>query len=121
MNVQELLRGLAEHVGASASVKQVYGDPVVAGNLTVVPAAEFRYGFGGGCGPKGEAQEGGAGGGGGHVSARPVGALEVTPEGARFVPFDDWRRTGAALALGFALGALVVALAGPRRIEVTKR
>jgi uncharacterized spore protein YtfJ len=111
MNVQELLQGLAERVSASASVKIVYGDPVVVGNRTVIPAARVRYGFGGGGGrPKGDESTGGGGGGGGRASASPCGALEITPEGTRFLAFDDRGSTGAALALGFVLGAAVVAL-----------
>lgn len=120
MNIQQLLQGMAERVSASASVKNVYGEPVVVGNRTVVPAAQVRYAFGGGGGSKGDA-EAQNGGGGGRVSARPYGALEVTPEGTRFIAFADRPRMGAALALGFVLGAAVVALAGTRRIEVVKR
>lgn len=116
MNVHELLQSMAERVSASASVKNVYGDPVTVGNRTVIPAAQVRYGFGGGGGgrPKDNASEGG--GGGGRMSARPCGALEVTPEGTRFIPFTDRRRMGAALALGFVLGAALVALSGARRL-----
>jgi uncharacterized spore protein YtfJ len=119
MNIQQLLQGMADRVSTGASVKNVYGDPVIVGNRTVIPAAQVRYAFGGGGGNKGE-QEGG-GGGGGCVSARPCGALEVTVEGTRFIAFDDRAEMGAALALGFVLGAAVVALAGTRRIEVVKR
>jgi hypothetical protein len=54
------------------------------------------------------------------VSARPCGALEITAHGTRFIAFDDRWRTGAALALGFLLGAAVAALAGPRRIAIVK-
>ena len=120
MNIQELLQGMAERVSASASVKNVYGDPVVVGNRTVVPVARVQYAFGGGGGSRDDL-EGGGGGGGGRVSAQPCGALEVTPEGTRFIAFDDRRAMGAALALGFILGAAVVALTGPQRIEVVKR
>jgi hypothetical protein len=38
------------------------------------------------------------------------------PEGTRFIVFDDRRSTGIALALGFALGAIVVALSGQRPV-----
>ena len=123
MDIQQLLQSFAERVSTSASVRNVYGDPVVVGNRTVIPVAQVGYAFGGGGGAKdeGESPKGGGGGGGGRVSARPCGALEVTPEGTRFIDFVDRPRMGAALALGFVLGAAVVALTGTRRIEVVKR
>jgi uncharacterized spore protein YtfJ len=119
MNIQQLLQSLAERVSASASVKNVYGDPVVVGNRTLIPTAQVRYGFGGGGGSKGEQESGGGGGGG--VSARPSGALEITPEGARFIKFDDHRAAGIALTLGFVLGAAVVRLGAGRRDEVVRQ
>lgn len=115
MNVQQLLQSMAERVSASASVKNVYGDPVIVGNRTVIPAAQVRYAFGGGGGNKNE-QEGG-GGGGGCVSAQPYGALEITAYGTRFIGFDDRAKMGAALALGFVLGAATAALTGTKRME----
>lgn len=112
MNIHELLHGLAERVSGSASVKNVYGDPVVIGNRTVIPAARVRYAFGGGGG-RGKIEGGpDGGGGGGRVSARPCGALEITPGGTRFIRFYEPRRMGAALALGFMLGASFIALRG---------
>ena len=123
MDIQQLLQSFAERVSTSASVRNVYGDPVVVGNRTVIPVAQVGYAFGGGGGAKdeGDSPKGGGGGGGGRVFARPSGALEVTPEGTRFIDFVDRPRMGAALALGFVLGAAVVALTGTRRIEVVKR
>ena len=118
MNIQQLLQGMAERVSASASVKNVYGDPLVVGNRTVIPVARIRYAFGGGGGNK---DEGEGGGGGGHVSAGPCGALEVTSDGTRFIHFDERQKIGAALALGFLLGAAVMALTGTQRIEIVKR
>ena len=121
MDIQQLLQSMAERVSASASVKNVYGDPVVVGSRTVIPAAQVRYAFGGGGGrPKGDGEATG-GGGGGKAFANPCGAVEITPEGTRFIAFDDRRRMGAAFAIGFVLGAAVVSLAGTRRIEVVKR
>ena len=118
MDVQQLLQNMAERVSASASVKNVYGEPVVSGNRTVIPAAEVRYGFGGGGGSKSDTE--GGSGGGGRVFARPCGALEITPEGTRFIVFPDIRRMGGALALGLVLGAALVALSGTRPTEVGK-
>jgi uncharacterized spore protein YtfJ len=120
MNAQQLLESMAERVSARASAKNVYGDPVVVGNRTVIPIAQARYGFGGRGGRRKGDDEAGGGGGGG-VSARPSGALEITPEGTRFIVFDDRRSTGIVLALGFALGAIVVALSGQRQAEVVRR
>jgi uncharacterized spore protein YtfJ len=114
MNIQQVLQDMADRVSAGASVKNVYGDPVVVGNRTVIPAAQIRYAFGGGGGhARGDAEA--PGGGGGRVSARPYGVVEVTPEGTRFIAFEGLRMMGAALALGFVLGAAVVALTGTRR------
>ena len=120
MDIQQLLQTFAERVSNSASVRSVYGDPVVVGDRTVIPVAQIGYafGYGGGANAEGESPKGG--GGGGKVFARPCGALEVTPEGTRFIDFVDRPRMGAALALGFVLGAAVVALTGTRRIEVVK-
>ena len=46
------------------------------------------------------------------------GGLTILPAS---IAFEDRPRMGAALALGFVLGAAVVALARRRRIEVVKR
>jgi uncharacterized spore protein YtfJ len=120
MNLHQLFESLAGRVSASASVRNVYGEPIVAGNRTVIPVAQVRYGFGGGGGrKKGDDDEGGGGGGG--VSAKPSGALEITPAGTRFIPFHDQGAMGLALGLGFVLGAALVALTGPRRIEVVRK
>src|SRR5579863_1039406 len=92
MNVPQLLENLAQRVAGDASVKHVYGDPVTVGDRTVIPAASVRYAFGGGGGnPKANGEDAGGGGGGGRVAAEPYGALEITPQGTRFIPFDDWR------------------------------
>lgn len=121
MDIQQLLNSLTERFSSSASVKNVYGAPVVAGNRTIIPAAEVRYALGGGGGHSQENAASEGGGGGGAVSARPIGALEVTSEGTRFIVFNDKRRMAAALAIGFALGAALAALTRTRRIEVVKR
>jgi uncharacterized spore protein YtfJ len=107
--VTAFFRELSERLRQSATVTTVYGEPVVAEGKTVIPVARVAYGFGGGSGVRpgvnGDAAREGGGGGGG-VMASPAGAIEITPEGTRFVAFDTWRRAAAAAAVGFALGYL---------------
>jgi uncharacterized spore protein YtfJ len=102
--LREALTTLRENSG----VETVYGDPIERDGRTVVPAAKVAYGFGGGFGTGGTDEDGSGGGGGGGVAASPLGALEVTDDGTRFVRFQDRRRTLAlalvAAAVGYLLG-----------------
>ena len=112
------MQTMSDSFAGSASVKNVYGEPVTVGARTVIPMAQVQYGFGGGGGKKNESDGGGGGGG---MIAKPTGVLEITPEGTRFIAFEDTRRLIAALATGFALGALIVTFTRAKRIEGVKR
>jgi uncharacterized spore protein YtfJ len=110
---QEILQTLTEHFASTANVKQVFGEPIETQGKTIVPVARVLYHVGAGWGGrKVDAPEGGfgGGGGGGAVVALPVGVLEVTPEGLRFVRISSARRegilAGAAFLLGLAVGRL---------------
>jgi uncharacterized spore protein YtfJ len=91
MNASDLLQRLGELFGSAATVKSVFGEPIHTNGKTVVPVAKVAYGFGAGFGtgrhgPHMDSQGEGGGGGGG-VRAFPAGALEITDQGTRFVPF----------------------------------
>ena len=108
-----LRRALARIGGA----RLCYGKPVHAGDRVVVPVAQVRavggYGFGSGS----ERDRGGdGGGGGGSLRAKPVGFIELGPDGARYhaipEPGGTASRTAAlagattaGAAAGFALAA----------------
>lgn len=111
---------MGEQLSTTATVESVYGDPVAVGNRTVIPVARVRYAFGAGGGSKGEAGARDGGGGGGSVSAKPAGALEITPAGTRFVTFSDPTAVGIALAVGAALGAIIASLTMTKRVEIVK-
>jgi hypothetical protein len=106
-----LLERLAELVGAKAGVHVVFGEPTTRGDVTVIPVARVRWGFGCGGGraetpPAGPAS--GSGGGGG-VAADPIGYLELGPEGAAFRPIRDAYPSpmfASALAASIVLRAL---------------
>jgi len=114
MAATDILQQIGESLGSSATVKAVFGEPVHAAGRTVIPVAKVAYGFGGGFGTghgktesdKGRHGEGGGGGGG--VRAYPAGALEITEEGTRFIPFPDLRLMAGAFAGGALLGALLL-------------
>jgi uncharacterized spore protein YtfJ len=102
---------VVEQLQRSASVKSVYGDPIMTDGKTIVPVARIAYGFGGGSGSNQSGQADasvatGAGGGGG-VMATPVGVIEVTAAETRFVPIGTpWRIVAAAFGVGLGLGWL---------------
>ncbi|HUK20285.1 MAG TPA: spore germination protein GerW family protein [Gemmatimonadales bacterium] len=111
MSTKELIEAAVDHLRSTASVKTVYGDPVVIDGKTVIPVARVAYGFGGGSGSKqqgeGENDAPAEGGGvGGGMSAKPVGVVEVTSAETKFVAFGAKKRLAiaAAIASGIGLG-----------------
>jgi uncharacterized spore protein YtfJ len=117
---------IAELLERSVSIRHVYGEPIQHGDTTVIPVAQVAYGFGagGGRGPGATRKKAsddagtldnhspseaeGAGGGGG-VRMTPVGALEIGPQGTRFIhfhPLTPWLGAGAVgLVVGWLLAS----------------
>ena len=115
----ERLGKLAERLGASASARAVFGDPVERDGVTVIPVARVRYGFGGGSGRGGARGRGRKGGGsgegeeeqygsgaGGGVQAGPIGYIELHDGQARFTRIANPARLLALLTAPFAALAL---------------
>ena len=121
MSTKELIDSAIEHLHTSASVKTVYGDPVVIDGKTIIPVARVAYGFGGGTGTKKSAEtapgkepaadEAGEGAGGG-MTAKPVGVVEVSGEETRFVPFSQTKKLALAALIGSGLGVVFGLLFG---------
>jgi uncharacterized spore protein YtfJ len=110
VDIYGTIESLARNVQDSLSSKTIYGDPITAGGVTVVPVAEVRFGFGGGGGGgAGQPREdgtvigsGGGGGGGGGGAVEPVGFIEITETGSRWVPVEPPQSTQLLKALGSA-------------------
>jgi uncharacterized spore protein YtfJ len=116
---------IADVLNRGLNIHHVYGEPVQRGDTTVIPVAKVAYGFGagGGRGPgharrHGEPNEQtvahderadaeGAGGGGG-VRMTPAGALELGPNGTRFVLVHPFAPIAAAVATGALFGSAIV-------------
>ncbi|MEZ5396738.1 MAG: spore germination protein GerW family protein [Bryobacterales bacterium] len=111
MEIEQFLGSLGERIGKYASVRNVFGDPIHSGDRTIIPVARVGYGFGGGIDREPTEDESGEmtrkGGGGGGLGATPAGALEITPEGTRFVEFGAMKKMTAALLIGVAAGLLI--------------
>ena len=54
MSVPEILKTIADGFQSSATVKNVYGEPISKGDTTVIPVARLSYAFGGGGGREAE-------------------------------------------------------------------
>ena len=92
MEIQELLRSLVNQAGA----RTVYAEPISADGKTVVPVAKVRCGFGGGSGKREGEQQGGGGG----FGARPVGFIQISGAGSRFMPIVDFPAMAVAAGVG---------------------
>lgn len=92
--LERVIEGAITKVLPNVDQKVVFGDPVERDGITVIPVARVShgYGFGAGSGRGIEADEaggGGGGGGGGGLSVRPVGYIEMGPDGTQFKPILD--------------------------------
>ena len=120
-NPNDMIEKIAQSVTSKATVDSVFGEPIHVEGKVVVPVARVAYGFGGGGGSgsksrenAGQPLEGGGGGGGGGAVAYPAGALEITAQQTRFIPFTDWRPIIACCASAFSMGILLTKVFGRR-------
>ena len=110
-SVPREMRRLVQRLGGG---RLVYGEPLRVGDRAVIPVARVRLMGGFGFGQRDEGDGAGEGGGGGGVAdARPVGFIDVGPNGARYEAIPPSRGRAATLAAGVAAGALAgTAVAG---------
>ena len=114
---------ITELLERSVDIRHVYGEPVHHGDTTVIPVAQLAYGFGAGGGrrpsraskpaalenpaPEDAPSDAQGAGGGGGVRMTPVGALEISAEGVRFVHVHPLPPLLAAGAVGLVVGWLL--------------
>jgi uncharacterized spore protein YtfJ len=112
MSTKELIDSAVEHLQTTASVKTVYGDPVMVDGKTIIPVARVALGFGGGTGHKKvdsahgnepAADEAGEGAGGG-VSAKPIGVVEISGQETKFIPFAQTKKLAISALVGSGIG-----------------
>jgi uncharacterized spore protein YtfJ len=114
------LQPLLERMHATASAETVFGPSRQERGRTIVPVARVAYGLGGGAGSAtnkkrkhdGESQPDEGAGGGGGITVTPVGVLEVTDSGSRFVPFTAAKVITASVFLGGLILGMIVGRPG---------
>ncbi len=111
--IQQFFQSLGERLQSSASVKRVYGEPIVVKEKTIIPVARVAYGFGGGLRSRKEGEggkeqkDGEQEGGGAGLAASPVGVVEITQEDTRFISIGEERKLAGALIIGLFLGVFI--------------
>jgi uncharacterized spore protein YtfJ len=117
MENESFLNKIPDQTGQSASVKNVFGEPIHAGDTVIIPVAHIAYGFGGGFG-KGKKEysaaqkddhqdvNGEGGGGGGGVFARAKGVYVIRPHSAKYIPASNTK----PILLGIGIGLLLKGL-----------
>lgn len=87
MPIDELIKTMMQEFRQIVKTETVVGEPVVAGDVIIVPVSKISFGFGAGGG-KGSAKDGGSGTGGGG-SVQPVAFIIIQKGKAQLVPLED--------------------------------
>ncbi len=113
----QLLERMLDKLGGSARAATVFGTPITAGAVTVIPVARAGFGFGGGLGRESSVDKtGGGGGGGGGMDVRALGFIEIRAGIARYRPIrDSWVDVVVPLA------AIAAGVSAPRLIRAALR
>lgn len=93
MNVSDLIKSTLQELQELMESKTVVGNPIEAGDHTVIPVSKIAFGFGGGGGnneeSKGETPVGGGEGIGGGWTINPIAFVVVGPEGAKLLTIGE--------------------------------
>lgn len=125
MSLKDFFGTIVDRLKDSAQVGTVFGEPMRLEDRTIVPVAKAAFGFGSGrllqtdeASPNSTADQGARAAGG--TATTPMGVLEITSQGTRFVPIPDNNpaKVVAAFAAGLILGAVLVVRGRRSRTEL---
>jgi sporulation protein YtfJ len=89
MSVDELIKTLLGEFQQIVKTETVVGEPVIVGEVTIIPVSKVSFGFGaGGSGGKGEKSGGGSGTGGG-ATLEPLAFLVVKDGKVQLLPLKE--------------------------------
>ena len=120
-DVSDTLESVKREIAERLTAHTAYGEPVTVDGVTVIPVARIMvgYGAGGGVGEAKRPQDGGeaappptGGGGGGGGVVQPLGFIEVSGTGARWVPLEP--PVGETIMRALGIAAILVPFGGRR-------
>jgi len=86
MSVTDLIKNTLEEIQDLMLTRTVIGDPITAGDHTVIPVSKITFGFGAGGGEGTESKQTGSGEGiGGGWSIEPVAFVIIGKDGAKLL------------------------------------
>ena len=101
LDIQNIIKVLLDELGQLVQTKSVVGDPIQAGDSTLIPVSRISFGFGGGGGStpsrKSEPGEGSGVGGGAHIE--PIAFIVIHDGKAQLLNLRDKE--------GFSVGKVV--------------
>ena len=87
MAIEEVVRTMLHELREIVKTETVVGEPVVTGDVTIIPVSKISFGFGAG-GSQTEKDDGGSGTGGGG-SVQPVAFIVIQKGKAQLLSLDD--------------------------------
>ncbi len=89
--IKDMMDTTLQRIRETLDASTVIGDPIVAGETTVIPVSKISYGFasGGSDFPNKNSQDCFGGGGGAGVTVSPVGFLVINGSDVRMIPVDS--------------------------------
>lgn len=112
-DIQNLLKEAVGELDRLLQARNVAGEPIVHGDVTLIPLVSYGFGFGagGGTDAKTSGEGGGTGGGGG---IKPLAVVVIDQQGTRIESLRA-ARTSMADALGALAGKIAEGTSKGRR------
>ncbi len=89
--IKDMMDTTLQKIKETLDASTVIGEPIISGEVTVIPVSKISYGFasGGSDFPNKNSQECFGGGGGAGVTVAPVGFLVINGADVRMIPVDS--------------------------------
>ena len=87
MAIEDMVRTMLNELREIVKTETVVGEPVIVGDITIIPVSKISFGFGAGGG-QGKKDDGSSGTGGGG-SVQPVAFIVIQKGKAQLLPIED--------------------------------